>query len=260
MRKKSHPSVAFSTKKAGQNAHFASSMSGHKGSFVAPRIKLIVVLLALVTVAVAGRVWLGDRFEPAAVIAWLRDAGGSAAAMPLFIGLFGVVTTLFGPAVVMMIASGVTWGFWPGWLVVWVAANVWANVHFAIGRWIAGDTIRQWLDRRGARWLTTELDQGGTLTTIMIRQVPLPYVLVNLAGGASPMPWWRWGLGNAIGLLPNCLIYTSLAAALADGAEGARREAVIRVLVSGALIIGMSLLTRFLQRRFSSQRQPPSAR
>ncbi|MFT3708688.1 MAG: VTT domain-containing protein [Archangium sp.] len=223
---------------------------------MAQRTKLIVALLALVTAAVAGRLLLGDRFNAQAVIAWLREAGTSGAAIPLFLLLFGVITTLFGPALAMMVAAGVTWGFWPGWLLVWIGANLWANVHFAIGRWMAGDTLRRWLDARGAKWLTTELNQGGTLTTIMIRQLPLPFVLVNLAGGASPMPWWRWAVGNAVGLVPNCIIYTSLAAALADGAEDAKRDGVIRVLVSGALIIGMSLLTRFVQRRLAAKRAP----
>ena len=218
-----------------------------------PRLKLVIVLLALVTAAVVGRGWLGDRFEPATIVGWLRDAGASTFAAPLFLALFGVVTTLFGPAVVMMIAAGVTWGLWPGALFVWVGANVWANLHFAIGRWIAGDSLRTWLEKRGAKWLTRELDQGGAFATIMVRQLPLPFVLDNLAGGASPMPWWRWALGNAIGLAPNCLIYTQLAAALADGVEGAKHQAVVRVLLTASLVIGMALVTRWIQRRYTAK-------
>ncbi|MBL8914510.1 MAG: VTT domain-containing protein [Archangium sp.] len=223
---------------------------------MAVRTKLIFAALALVIAAVAGRLLLGDGFDAPKVIAWLREAGTSSGALPLFLALFGLVTTLFGPALVMMVAAGVTWGFFPGWVFVWLGANVWANIHFAVGRWIAGDSIRAWLEKRKAQWLTRELDQGGVFATIMVRQLPLPYVLVNLAGGASPMPWWRWAVGNAVGLLPNCIIYTQLAAALADGVDGAKHDAVVRVLITATLVIGMSLLTRWIQRRYAAKSQP----
>ncbi len=201
-----------------------------------------------------GRLVLGDRFQAATLIAQLRALGGSPSAIPLYFLLFGVATSLFTPAVAMMVTAGVTWGFWPGWLLVWAAANVWANVHFVVGRWVAGDALRGWLEARGAGWLVRELDQGGVLTTIMVRQLPLPYPLVNLAAGASPMTWKKWLVGNALGLLPNCLIYTELSAALADGAEGARQTALVRVLVAGVAIIGLSLFTRWLQRRAGRSR------
>ncbi len=199
---------------------------------------------------------LGERFELAALIATMRSLGGSPAAIPLYLLLFGATTTLFLPAVAMMVTAGVTWGFWPGWLIVWLSANLWANAHFLVGRWIAGDSLRPWLERRGAGWLVRELDQGGVLTTIMVRQLPLPFPLVNLSAGASPMTWRRWGLGNAIGLVPNCLIYTQLAAGLADGAAGARETAAFRVISAGVAVIGLSLVSRWVQRRFAAT--PPA--
>ena len=149
-----------------------------------------------------------------------------------------------------------TWGFWPGWLLVWAAANLWCHAHFFVGRWIAGDALTQWLSRRGAGWLVRELDQGGALTTIMVRQLPLPFPLVNLAAGASPMGWKKWAIGNALGLIPNCLIYTQLAAALADGVDGARRTAAMRVVTAAAGVIALGLLSRWLQRRFAPPVSP----
>lgn len=205
----------------------------------------------IVGAAALSRLALGARFEAGELISTLRALGTSAAAVPLFVLLFGVATSLLTPAVAFMITAGVTWGFWPGWLVVWGAANLWAHAHFFIGRWVAGDALSQWLERRGARWLSRELDQGGVLTTVMVRQLPLPFSLVNLAAGASPLPWPRWLVGNALGLLPNCLIYTQLAAALAEGAAGARETVAYRVLIAGAGIISLSLVSRWLQRRLA---------
>ncbi|MFZ5440147.1 MAG: TVP38/TMEM64 family protein [Myxococcota bacterium] len=192
-----------------------------------------------------------DRFSVSGLLATMREAGSAAVAIPLFVLLFGLATTFFVPAVALMVTAGVTWGFWPGWVVVWAAANVWANVHFWVGRWLAADDLRPWLERKGAGWLVRELEQGGALTTIMVRQLPLPYPIVNLSAGASPMHWRQWVVGNALGLVPNCLIYTQLAAALADGVEGAREQAAMRVVTAAAGVISLSLLSRWLQRRFA---------
>lgn len=219
------------------------------------RWKQLAVLALIIAGAVLGRGFLAERFNLEALIAEMRAWGGGAAAIPIYFGVFGVVTSLFMPAVAMMITAGVTWGFWPGWVLVWAAANVWAHVHFAIGRWLGGDSLRRWLEGKGVTWLIRELDQGGIATTIMVRQLPLPYPLVNLTAGASPIRWSRWTIGNAIGLIPNCLIYTQLAAALAEGAEGAKERAAFRVVLAAAGVIGIGLLSRLVQRRFAAQRE-----
>lgn len=219
-------------------------------------MKLVLLIVVIVIGAAIGRSSFGSHFEAGTLIATLRELGSAAQAIPLYFLLFGVATTLFMPAVAMMVASGVTWGFWPGWLITWAAANVWAHVHFAVGRWIAGDELKGFLTRRGAGWLIRELDQGGALTTIMVRQLPLPFPLVNLSAGASPMPWRKWAVGNALGLIPNCLIYTQLAAALADGVEGARERAAVRVLTAATGVIALGLISRWLQRRFTKVSAP----
>lgn len=217
------------------------------------RVKVLLLIVLIVVGAAIGRTWLSSYFEVATLIAALRELGTSGAAIPLYFLIFGVATSLFTPAVALMVASGVTWGFWPGWLLGWGAANVWAHAHFLVGRWIADDALMRWFTRRGAGWLVRELDEGGVLTTVMVRQLPLPFPLVNLAAGASPMRWRKWALGNALGLLPNCLIYTQLAAALADGVEGAPEAAAYRVLTAGAGVIALALLSRTLQRRLGTR-------
>ncbi len=216
------------------------------------RAKLLLLIVLITAGAAIGRSSLSAHFEASTVIATLRSLGNSAAAIPLYFLIFGLATSLFTPAVAMMITAGVTWGFWPGWLVVWGAANVWANVHFLVGRWVAGDELTRWLRQRGAAWLLRELDHGGALTTIMVRQLPFPFPLVNLAGGASPMRWRDWVVGNAVGLVPNCLIYTQLAAALADGVDGAKEAAAYRVISAAVGVIALGLVSRWLQRRFAS--------
>ena len=91
------------------------------------------------------------------------------------------------------------------------------------------------------------------LATVLIRQLPLPFVGVNVAAGASPIPWPKWVAGNALGLLAPAVVYSQLAAAIADGVEGAEGQAVQRVLLTAGSLIALSLLSRWVQRRFGRQ-------
>lgn len=219
---------------------------------MSPRIRLLVFVVALAALAFLGRAAWGDRFEPSAVIAGLREAGSSEAAVPLFFGMFVLATSMFAPAMALMLAAGVTWGWWPGALIVWGAATLATQLHFFVGRWVAGELVGKLLDSPRLKWLRRELEHGGVLATIMIRQVPMPFLLVNLAGGASPMPWSRWFIGNAIGLIPNCIIYTQLAATIVSGAEGGTRELATRVVLSTTLVLASSLVARWVQRRLGA--------
>lgn len=216
------------------------------------RVKVLLLIGGIAVITAVLRSAFGASLEPAALIATMRSLASSPAAVPAFFLLFGVGTVVFVPAVAFMVTAGVTWGFWPGSLLVWLAANLWANVQFFLGRWVAGDALLRWLDQRGAGWLTRELQTGGVLSTVMIRQLPLPYLAVNLSAGASPLPWRKWFLGNAIGLVPNALIYTQVASALADGVSGAKEAVATRTLLSAAGVFLLSFLSRWLQRRFAA--------
>lgn len=214
------------------------------------RWKIAVLLMVLVGGALLGRTILGERFEAGSLVDSLRAFGAGGAAIPLFFLLFGVSTTLLTPAVAMMAAAGVTWGFFPGWVIVWGAANVWAHVQFAVGRWLGAHQLERWLANKGGGFVTRELKNGGVIATILVRQVPLPFIGVNMTAGATALSWRHWVVGNALGLVPNCIIYTQLAAAIADGVQGAKEQAAIRALLSGAGIFIVGLFFRWLQRKF----------
>lgn len=223
------------------------------------RVKVLLLIGFIAVSTAVLRTVFGASLEPSALIATMRSLATSPAAVPAFFLLFGLGTSVFAPAVAFMVTAGVTWGFWPGWVFVWGAANLWANVHFVLGRWVAGDALTKWLERRGATWLTGELESGGVFATVMIRQLPLPFVLVNLSAGASPLQWRRWVLGNALGLIPNSIIYTQLAAALADGVSGAKEAGATRALLSAAGVIALSLVSRWLQKRFAPKKMSVAA-
>lgn len=205
-----------------------------------------MVLLGLFSV---GKLVLGEHFEPARLLVLLREAGGQGFAVPLFIVLFGVVTSVFVPGVAMAAVAGATWGFFPGWLIVWVASNVWTTVGFGVGRTVRDGRLQEWLAKRGGGIVARELKDGGVLSTVMLRQIPLPFVAVNISAGMTALSWRDWTFGNFLGLLPACLIYSSLASAIVEGAAGAKEQAAVRAVISAVSIFCLGALTRWLQRR-----------
>lgn len=212
------------------------------------RVSAVLLLLAFIVAALLIRAAIGDRFEPKALLAMLREAGDSTYAVPLFFVLFGATYALV-PAAALVVVAGATWGFWPGWLIGWVVANIWAHVQFFVGRWLGRDRLKEWLARKGFARVLRELEHGGVVATMVIRQFPLPFVGVNTAAGASPIAFRRWALGNALGLLPGALVYSSFASAIVDGVEGAQSGAVIRVVASGLSLIALGLVSRLLLSR-----------
>lgn len=208
------------------------------------RLTLLALLGAFVAAAVVLRWGFGDRLEPRLLVQVLRELGGRGGAIPAYVLLFGVATAFFAPALSLVVVACVTWGFWPGVLIVWLTENLWANLGFLVGRLLGRERLQAALARRGVTRVLRELEHGGVLATIVVRQLPLPFVGVNVAAGATPMRWSRWALGNALGLVPGAVVVGQLAASLADGVEGAREAAGRQVAIGAALVVGLALGTR----------------
>lgn len=210
------------------------------------RALIVGLLVAFIAAAVLFHRVFGARLEPQALVQALRALGEQGWAILAYVALFGLATTLLGPAMAMVVVAGLTWGFWPGCLIAWLVTNLWSNLHFWAGRLLGRERLKAALARRGVTRVLRELERGGVLAMVMIRQVPLPFVAVNVAAGASPIAWRKFALGNALGLAPGTLVISHLASSLADGVEGAREAATVRVVIAAALVVTLALGTRLL--------------
>lgn len=214
------------------------------------------MLLVAVAVGVALRAQWIDAFEPRALVNALKRAGSEAGAVPLFLLLYAVGTSLLLPAVGFGIVAAVVWGYLPGLAVSMVALNAVATGHFFVGRWLGRERVDAFLKRRG--WDGVVLRESGVATVIAVRQIPLPFVAVNLAAGASPLKWWHFAVGSAIGALPPGLVYTYFATALIDGVEGARTEAFVKALVGAAGMFTLVVAPKVLRWWRGRQRVTPT--
>jgi uncharacterized membrane protein YdjX (TVP38/TMEM64 family) len=218
-------------------------------SKVRKQFSLTVAVFILVLGAVVFRQQFPDIEHLVEFISSLRERWFIVPAYFLLVG----ATCFFAPAVTVIGVSGLLWGVWPGALWAWIGCNLWTTLQFLLGRFLGGGVIDRWLKGQPKLLaIRTELQSGGALATVIIRQFPLPFIGVNLSAGMSPISLSHWMLGNAVGLIPNCLIYSALADALISTAAGVRQQAVLKALGAGAVVIAISLSARIWSSKVKS--------
>lgn len=178
-------------------------------------------------------------------IAWLR---ASDAAPILYIAIYAAATALAMPGSILTLAGGAIFGVVQGTLYTTIAANIGANAAFGVARFLgrggverlAGDRL-QALDRATAN--------HGFQGLLTLRLIPaVPFNALNFGSGLTSIRWSTYALATAIGIFPGTVVYTMFADALLSGSQEASREALIRVLISGALLVFLSFLPTIAKR------------
>lgn len=206
------------------------------------------LLLALILGAVAARVALGD-VSPTALLEALREAGSGPLGALAFVGAYLLGTSAFVPAVAFHAAAGVLFGYGQGVAVSLVALNLVSNLHFGLGRVLARDFVEALLARRGLGGLSARVRAEGPWAMAIVRQLPLPFVAVNLAAGASSMRWRHFALGSGLGALPPLLVWTWFANRAIAGVAQRDPRVLAQAALAGACVVALALATRWLSRR-----------
>ena len=205
------------------------------------RLLIGLALLAAITVAVVFR----DSFDPAALQAWVENAG--AAGPLLFMALYALASVLFLPGSVLTLAGGALFG--PVWGTLWnlTGATLGAALAFLVARYLGGD----WVARRAGPRLQS-LNDGvsaeGWRFVAFVRLVPLfPFNLLNYALGLTRVPFLHYVLATWVFMLPGAIAYTWLGYAGREALAGG--EGMIRnVLIALALLAGVAFIPRLVKR------------
>ena len=203
-----------------------------------------VLGLALV-LAIANALAWRDRFDAAALQAWVEGAG--AAGPVLFMGLYAVATVLFLPGAVLTLAGGALFG--PLWGTLWnlTGATVGAALAFLIARHLGAD----WVARRAGPRLQ-RLNEGvaseGWRFVAFVRLVPLfPFNLLNYALGLTRISFVTYLLATWVFMLPGAFAYTWLGHAGREALSGG--DGLVRNLtVALSLLAAVALLPRLVRR------------
>lgn len=210
----------------------------------------------MLAAAVGARAVFGASFEPRALVETLKGWGDRTGALPAFAALYLLATSALLPSAVLNVVSGAMWGFWGGLWPNLVLANVVGHLHFAVGRWLGRERMRQLLIRRNWTAAIAELEQAGVVTVLVLRQTPIPFMATNLVCGASPITWRQFLVGHFIGLLPGVVVSTWFSAAVAEGVEGAKEAAFLKAALAGGSLVVVAVGTRLVMGLLRRRRAP----
>jgi uncharacterized membrane protein YdjX (TVP38/TMEM64 family) len=178
-----------------------------------------LLLAATLGLLALGKTQLGLATE-AKLEAWLQGYAGSPWAFAATIVLFVVSAFIGAPQFILIAACVVAFGPSLGFFYSWAATVVSAGVTYWMGR---GPTARL-LDRVGGRTLDRLkrfVGRNAFYASFMIRNVPsAPFIVVNMAFGATRANFWLFLAGCTLGVLPKTALVSFFGGAVVSAVSG----------------------------------------
>ncbi len=141
---------------------------------------------------------------------WLALSAGPFA-LPLVIAAFAVLAFAGVPQVALIAAAVAVFGPWTGGLYSWIGTLISATAGFWLGRIAAP---RPAGDSAAGRMLAL-IARNGFAASALVRLAPFaPFVLINMAAGASRMTATAFIAGTGLGIVPK-IVLTAAAGRLA---------------------------------------------
>jgi uncharacterized membrane protein YdjX (TVP38/TMEM64 family) len=180
-------------------------------------------LVALIVVAVVGgyltmfRQYFGWDSIRDNIGTWQAEAQEAPMrAVAIFFLIYAATTALSLPvATVLGLVAGALFGRVLGTVLVSGASTVGATVAFLISRYL----LRDWVQSRYAdrlRVINAGIERDGPFYLFMLRLTPVvPFFLINLGMGLTPMGAWTFAVTSWLGMLPGTFLYVNAGTALA---------------------------------------------
>jgi uncharacterized membrane protein YdjX (TVP38/TMEM64 family) len=215
------------------------------------RRRLWIAIAVIVCAAAIATILVRTGLHSRAVAEWLTMAGDRWWAPLVFIALYTLFNTLLLPATILTLTAGVVWGWWIGGLWVLAASTIGSAVPYAIGRSGAG-WVGDLLKRKAGR-IHDALGHEGFTTLLLMRLIPIvPYNVLNYAAGLAGIHVRDYFVATFAGTIPGIFIFTALASSISAGLV-TPREAFVRILIAGALLAVLVLITRMFAGRVRSR-------
>lgn len=179
-----------------------------------------VISLTLLTVfvifTIAMTVYGAELFDEdrrTQLIEWVRAPGHHAIAplLMIFVFVVGGVSGVF-PQFLMIGVAGIVFGAAMGFVVSWTGTMIACAIGFWLGARFGADLLKRFGGRK-ANLLSRKVGEHGILATIVMRNVPSgPFIVVNMAAGASDISFAKFMIGSGIGSIPK-MAFVSITAA-----------------------------------------------
>ena len=173
------------------------------------------------------------------ISAWQRQAQEAPLlAASVFFLVYTAVTALSLPvATVLGLVAGVLFGRVLGTVLVSGASTVGATVAFLISRYLLHD----WVQNRYAsrlRAINEGIEREGAFYLFLLRLTPVvPFFLINLGMGLTPMRARTFAATSWLGMLPGTILYVNAGTALAT--IESPRDVLSPIMVVSLAVLGL---------------------
>jgi len=167
---------------------------------------------------------------------------------PLIVGAYALAAVASVPITVLIALAGLLFGPVAGSAYALAGTLIAAIVTYYLGAWAGRDAVRQ---RAGTRLnrLSERMGKQGIVAVVVLRVVPLaPFVLVNLAAGASHIGMRDYLIGTALGMGPGIVLAATFANQLVTALQHPSLGPMLLLATIGIALIGGSVA---LQRLFA---------
>lgn len=172
----------------------------------------------------------------------------------IFFAVYVAVTGLSLPgAAVLTLVAGAIFGFAWGLLIVSFASTIGATLAFLVSRY----ALRDWVQNKFGQRLQA-VNQGvakdGAFYLLSLRLVPLlPFFMINLVMGLTPIKTWTYYWVSQIGMLAGTAVYVNAGTQLAP-IDSLSQVATPAVLMSFVLLGIFPLIARWIMNRIQALR------
>ncbi|WP_066707181.1 TVP38/TMEM64 family protein [Celeribacter ethanolicus] len=138
----------------------------------------------------------------------------------VFVAIYtGIVALSLPGATVSTLTGGFLFGLFPGVLFNMTGAVLGASLLFLAARWGLGDWLASRIDASEGRIhrIKRGIDENQWSMLFLLRFLPVvPFFVANLLPALFGVPFHRFVISTALGIVPGALVYTSVGAGLGE--------------------------------------------
>ncbi|MFC6197090.1 TVP38/TMEM64 family protein [Ponticaulis profundi] len=186
-------------------------------------IVTLLLLVSVISILLMGRLMLFTGEEDglmADVQTYLQSLRSSPFGLLAVIVVFCILAFLGAPQFGLMGAAVLAFGPWLGFLYAWIGTIVSASLTFWCGRWFGISLVKRYGGESIQR-LSRFMGRNDFLASAVVRNVPTaPFIVVNMAFGASEARFLHYAAGVAVGIIPKTLLMALFGQAVAQSLAG----------------------------------------
>lgn len=229
----------------------------------AERIRLITSLLAVV--ALLAVVWLVTPLRNYLNVADLAAAAHSLENVPfaplIVFAVYVVGSMLLVPITLILAATGLVFGAWPGLAYAFGGSLLSAMVIYGLGARLDQKWLRRLFGER-VDAVRVRIAKNGVRAVLAVRLIPVaPFAVVSVVGGASRVSLLDYMIGTALGMTPGIVIKVVFTDQLAQAAETSNFDMLrqLGLLALAALLIAAGIRWYLARQARSGRRDDPKA-